>query len=645
VAYFDSAVCKWGEGSALVVETGSLEINGGSFASTDPIAIRWTGISATNSSFVTINNSTISDAFHNSVVNSHLNVSNTTFIVPANSYGLNIKNDVSGYGTTITNTEEGRGFYGVVDANSKGLTLGAMRNTAIIHNVRFYNLSAGLVKVSNIGEQDSIAYCNFSNCIDGIKILSKDNFSRIENCVFSSNNTGIKLTAAIPYINNCSFINNTLRGILSEYSIFTIGIENGIYNSNFNNNPIGLESRGSNHRIETSYFSNNVSALINHGGSNLSMANDANNVFRNQISNIEFCDYQPYEATIQLLEGHNDFYHQYATSFDFAFDSNYYAYPYYVDKIDASNNWFEEEIVVINDAAYADYVVVESFDAEPNMPPPPFDNDRISMAMSHEAQGEYETACEEYAAILNDPLESELRYLPIAADGVFRYAVMITDPDWVTTEYFDDKAIQYEIDNPALSALLEEYLAKSFILTEDYQSAIDLIQQRIDEPSNPIDSLLAVLDLEIVLQLASLEETKKPITTKCTQYKYPNIQVFDSKHDEHWAKLYALMNKGDDETGIPIPTIPQISSNYPNPFNPSTTIAFSIPNQAATKLTVYNLKGQKVKVLLSSDLPKGHHKVVWDGRDSNNRSVSSGIYFIRLESAGKTSLRKAMLMK
>jgi len=89
----------------LVVETGSLEINGGSFASTDPIAIRWTGISATNSSFVTINNSTISDAFHNSVVNSHLNVSNTTFMVSANSYGLNIYNDVSGYETTITNTE------------------------------------------------------------------------------------------------------------------------------------------------------------------------------------------------------------------------------------------------------------------------------------------------------------------------------------------------------------------------------------------------------------------------------------------------------------------------------------------------------------------------------------------------------------
>jgi len=151
--------------------------------------------------------------------------------------------------------------------------------------------------------------------------------------------------------------------------------------------------------------------------------------------------------------------------------------------------------------------------------------------------------------------------------------------------------------------------------------------------------------LEIVLQLASLEETKKPITTKYTQYKYPNIQVFDRKHDEHWAKLYALMDKGDGETGIPLPSIPQISSNYPNPFNPSTTIAFSIPNQAATKLTVYNLKGQKVKEILSSDLAKGHHKVVWDGKDSNNRSVSSGIYLIKLDSGGKTSLRKAMLMK
>ncbi|PKN72480.1 MAG: hypothetical protein CVU50_06375 [Candidatus Cloacimonetes bacterium HGW-Cloacimonetes-3] len=86
-------------------------------------------------------------------------------------------------------------------------------------------------------------------------------------------------------------------------------------------------------------------------------------------------------------------------------------------------------------------------------------------------------------------------------------------------------------------------------------------------------------------------------------------------------------------------------NNYPNPFNPTTNIAFSIPNDGKVKLCVYNIKGQKVKELLNTDMVKGHHKIVWNGRDKNNCGVSSGIYFFRLESGGQTSVRKAMLMK
>ena len=102
---------------------------------------------------------------------------------------------------------------------------------------------------------------------------------------------------------------------------------------------------------------------------------------------------------------------------------------------------------------------------------------------------------------------------------------------------------------------------------------------------------------------------------------------------------------GKENTVTSIPNNPNISSNYPNPFNPSTTIAFSIPQAGNTRIKVYNLRGQKVKDLINTDLPKGYHKVVWDGTDSNNRNVSSGIYFFSLESGGKTSLRKALLMK
>ena len=68
-------------------------------------------------------------------------------------------------------------------------------------------------------------------------------------------------------------------------------------------------------------------------------------------------------------------------------------------------------------------------------------------------------------------------------------------------------------------------------------------------------------------------------------------------------------------------------SNYPNPFNPETTISFSIPKDSNIDLTVYNIKGQKVKTLFNDSLDKGDYSVVWDGNDDTDRAVSSGIYF------------------
>ena len=86
--------------------------------------------------------------------------------------------------------------------------------------------------------------------------------------------------------------------------------------------------------------------------------------------------------------------------------------------------------------------------------------------------------------------------------------------------------------------------------------------------------------------------------------------------------------------------------NYPNPFNPETTISFSITdNTKNTELTIYNLKGQKVKTLINEKLPAGNHQVVWDGKGENGKSVSSGIYFYKMNTNKYTSTKKMILMK
>ena len=85
--------------------------------------------------------------------------------------------------------------------------------------------------------------------------------------------------------------------------------------------------------------------------------------------------------------------------------------------------------------------------------------------------------------------------------------------------------------------------------------------------------------------------------------------------------------------------------NYPNPFNPETIISFSIPKDSEVSLSIYNIKGQRVKQLISDQLSADQHSVVWDGRDNLGKPVSSGIYFYKLEIGDFQKVRKMILMK
>ncbi len=85
--------------------------------------------------------------------------------------------------------------------------------------------------------------------------------------------------------------------------------------------------------------------------------------------------------------------------------------------------------------------------------------------------------------------------------------------------------------------------------------------------------------------------------------------------------------------------------NYPNPFNPSTTVSFTLPEPANVNLSIYDIEGKLVKTLLNEKATKGFNKVTWDGSDKNGTPVASGIYYVRLRSAGKVLTNKMMLLR
>ncbi|MCK4654383.1 MAG: T9SS type A sorting domain-containing protein, partial [Candidatus Cloacimonetes bacterium] len=82
-----------------------------------------------------------------------------------------------------------------------------------------------------------------------------------------------------------------------------------------------------------------------------------------------------------------------------------------------------------------------------------------------------------------------------------------------------------------------------------------------------------------------------------------------------------------------------------NPFNPETTINYSLKENAKVSLNIYNIKGQKVKTLVDEQLQQGEHSAIWNGRGSNGNQVSSGIYFYKMKTDNFEKTRKMILIK
>ncbi len=91
--------------------------------------------------------------------------------------------------------------------------------------------------------------------------------------------------------------------------------------------------------------------------------------------------------------------------------------------------------------------------------------------------------------------------------------------------------------------------------------------------------------------------------------------------------------------------VTELKGNYPNPFNPTTHIEFSLKKAGNVELAIYNINGQKVRTLISEEMEADNHKVTWNGKDDRGNSVSSGTYFYRLQTSETTQTKKMLMLK
>ncbi len=198
-------------------------------------------------------------------------------------------------------------------------------------------------------------------------------------------------------------------------------------------------------------------------------------------------------------------------------------------------------------------------------------------------------------------------------------------------------------------------------------SHVDLYD--VNDPANPI--LLSSITMNNGCNFGTcLPDGDKLIIAdnlwyRILTYDISNPQEPVLEESYRWSRPTHTMQKKDDClyvcSGYPIIDVfslsavdtdpqdivrPDISAgNFPNPFNPSTTIWMDLPQEGHTELTIYNIKGQRVRTLVNERLEAGNHQIAWDGMDDTDTSMPSGIYLYRIRCNKHDITNKMILMK
>ena len=297
-------------------------------------------------------------------------------------------------------------------------------------------------------------------------------------------------------------------------------------------------------------------------------------------------------------------------------------------------------------------IISDEMDPRPNVPliSPP--DNRFEVASYEESLGNNETALDSFKEILNDKLDSEKQFWSICIDKVYNLSLILEEDINALLNYYEilyQTTQEYltEEEKRSLQWILKNYQKKCHIEKNEYQQAADIVIERINDPISTLDSLFAVMQLETIYMLSYSDSTGRgnSVVTSYDKLAPKTLKEHNQKHKDHWNEIYNLLGFGDnDELEQNLPPVPILSGNYPNPFNPETKIVFSIPEDSKVNLSIYNIKGQKVKTLINGNQEKGFHNIIWNSKDNNGKSVASGVYFYKFDVNGKTKGVKKMLL-
>ncbi|MFH2056347.1 MAG: FlgD immunoglobulin-like domain containing protein [bacterium] len=166
-----------------------------------------------------------------------------------------------------------------------------------------------------------------------------------------------------------------------------------------------------------------------------------------------------------------------------------------------------------------------------------------------------------------------------------------------------------------------------------------LVEGQFSGASFDLASGLTDVDGHAVLQSKALRGA-----TQAWCFEVTELQLATHAYDPSRNRSSSACEAASAKLGN-LPTTFALQQNVPNPFNPSTTIEFALPEAAAVTLSIYNALGQVVNIIHDRPLEAGIHQVVWDGTDFADNPVASGLYFYRLQAGDFAETRKMLLLK
>ncbi|NQV19721.1 MAG: right-handed parallel beta-helix repeat-containing protein [Armatimonadetes bacterium] len=551
-------------------------------------------------------------------------------------------------GIELWEAEESHICYCQIENAETGVLLWYANNGTFMNN-EINNCNIGLLAKGDVYGSRDIELNDFNNNQTGIFLhhigsqLPNTQFYVDHNTIVGDEGDGI-------YVNNCgselyigdNIITNNKYGISVEYSdgCKLWGSDSDYYLIEANN--IGVCFFQSTVDMEDLTILNNEDyGLVFLSDSHPTI--DSNRIINNGTAEL-YCNY----GHPVMADGHNDIVHT---------SAGYLGYLYRDDvrNINCCFNWWgsdppdSEKFYPTGNS----YFIYDPWDESSNHPLPGGgigeDSDaRIAYNSALEAEGneDYSSAAVMYNDIINTyPLSEEallsLRRLFICEKNAYG-------------NMYNLKIFYEELANNCPEDTVFCLLSRNLAIDCDKENELyeDALLQYSDILESPIDEADSIFtQINIMNTLLELEGSGR--NTVCIENLPENIRRLNPADVQDFQiKSKNLLDyllgepEPEEEPSDTFPACVSLHRNYPNPFNPTTTISFSIPEESKVDLSIYNIKGQKVRNLVSDDFKKGIHSVIWNGVDESGKSIASGVYFYKLNVNGITKqIHKCILMK